>query len=52
MPRKYLRKVHLKYSHNNLIKALDAIKHEKISPTVVANRCEIPSSTIYNRLSD
>ena len=51
MPRKYIHKVRPKYSLNDLIKALDAIKHEKISPIVAANRYGIPSSTIYNRLS-
>ena len=51
MPRKYIRKAQPNHSHNDLIKALDAIKHEKISPVVAANRYEIPSSTIYNRLS-
>ena len=30
MPRKYMRQVQPKYSHCDLIKALDAIKHEKI----------------------
>ena len=52
MPRKYIRKVQPLYSHNDLIKALDAIKHEKISLVVAVNRYRIPSSTIYNRLSD
>ena len=51
MPRKYMRKVQPKYSHNDLIKALNAIKHEKLSPIVVANRYGIPSSTICNRVS-
>ena len=51
MPRKYIRKVQSKYSHNDLIKALNAIKHEKISPIVAVNRYGILSSTIYNRLS-
>ena len=52
MPRKYIRKVQPNYSHNDLIQALDAIRHEKMSPIVVANRYGIPSSTIYNRFSD
>ena len=51
MPRKYIHRVQPKYSHNDLTKALDAIKHEKISPIVAVNRYGIPSSTIYNRLS-
>ena len=51
MLRKCIRKVQSKYSHNHLINALDAIKHEKISPILAVNRYETPSSTIYNRLS-
>ena len=51
MPQKYIRKVQPKYSHNDLIKALSEIKHEKLSSIVAANRYGIPSSTIYNRLS-
>ena len=51
MPRKYIRKVQPRYSHNDLIKELSAIKHEKLSPIVSANQYGIPSSAIYNRLS-
>ena len=51
MPRKYILKVQPKYSHKDLIKALDAIKHEKILPIVATNRYGIPLSTIYNSLS-
>ena len=40
-----------KHLHNDLIKALDAIKHEETSPIAAVNWYEIPSSIIYNRLS-
>ena len=51
MPRKYIRKTQPKYSNEDLIKALNAIKHEKILPIDAAKRFGIPASTIYNRLS-
>ena len=47
----YIGKVQPKYLHNDLIKVLRAMKHEKISLTAAVNRYRIPSSTIYNCLS-
>ncbi|CAF3392974.1 unnamed protein product [Rotaria sp. Silwood2] len=51
MPRNYIRKKQSRYSPDELQKALDLIRDEKITVNAASTDYHIPVSTLYARLS-